>query len=191
MNQAVMLCCLLSSATVVRAADPWADFYDRYEYRSLRKEHLEELRGIFQNPQAEALTGDRHTEKNLRHFIIWSRCEPTELPKTWTAFSRGLFESGATSPIGAVLFYERLGDSAALGYYLHPSKWGQGVMSQAVGALVDVGFKQMGLRRITARVTPGNHRSCRVLFRNGFCYKGRRLVEQDQAWRDVFVLLRP
>jgi RimJ/RimL family protein N-acetyltransferase len=47
-------------------------------------------------------------------------------------------------------------------YVLHPAHWGKGYIVEAMTALVDHGFGELGLHRVTADCDPGNHASARV-----------------------------
>jgi [ribosomal protein S5]-alanine N-acetyltransferase len=47
-------------------------------------------------------------------------------------------------------------------YVLHPSCWGKGYIVEAMTPLVDHGFGELGLHRLTADCDPGNHASARV-----------------------------
>lgn len=59
-----------------------------------------------------------------------------------------------------------------LGYWLDESAWGKGYMSEAVQAVNQYGFEELGLSLITANCYPHNKRSQHVLTRNGFIYEG-------------------
>ena len=73
-----------------------------------------------------------------------------------------------------------------LGYKLDEAAQGQGLMFEALTALVAWGFDEMGLHRIAANYRPTNERSGRVLRRLGFVVEGyaRDYLFIDDAWRD-------
>ncbi|WP_230482527.1 GNAT family N-acetyltransferase [Sphingomonas sp. Leaf21] len=76
--------------------------------------------------------------------------------------------------IGAVgLTPER--DAAELGYWLSPAHWGQGIATEAAGAVVDFGFERLGLARLTSGYFEDNPASGRVLAKLGFVETGRVL----------------
>lgn len=70
--------------------------------------------------------------------------------------------AGALSPDG----------DQELGYSLGPAARGQGLGTEAVGALCAVLERQEGVRRLTAEVRPGNEASLRLLTRLGFMEVG-------------------
>ncbi|MEJ6005515.1 GNAT family protein [Paucibacter sp. AS339] len=86
--------------------------------------------------------------------------------------------------------------NAMLGYSLDAQSLGQGLMNEALRALIQLAFDQpVRLHRIQAAVRPENTPSLAVLRRLGFELEGlsRRYLFIDGAWRDhqVFALLNP
>lgn len=61
---------------------------------------------------------------------------------------------------------------AEVGYALHPDLWGQGLASEALEAVLDHGFRAIGLHSVEATAAPGNAASIRVLERNHFVREG-------------------
>jgi RimJ/RimL family protein N-acetyltransferase len=83
---------------------------------------------------------------------------------------------------------------AELGYWLGADAWGRGYATEAAGAILDFGFRDLGLERIYAQVLEGNDASCRVLEKLGMINEGtrRRHVRKGRKLWDVdmFGLLR-
>jgi len=77
--------------------------------------------------------------------------------------------------IGSVSFHRFGADfhHVEVGYDLHPDYWRQGIMSEAVSAVIDYGFSEMGLHRIEAMIDDANTASKRLLLSLGFQYEGR------------------
>ena len=57
---------------------------------------------------------------------------------------------------------------AEIGYTLHPTHQGRGIMHEAMTAVIDYGFRVMKLHSIEANITPLNKASQRVLERCNF-----------------------
>lgn len=76
--------------------------------------------------------------------------------------------------------------SASVGYWLGRSETGQGFMTEALGALVSVSFRDLHLHRLEAATQPQNTASVRVLERNGFVREGyaRGYLKINGEWRD-------
>jgi ribosomal-protein-alanine N-acetyltransferase len=88
--------------------------------------------------------------------------------------------------VGVVRFnyfikYSRCG---GIGYEAHPDFWGQGLMSEAVRAVVQCGHGRFDLNRIEAWTVPGNGGSDRVLEKAGFRLEG--VQRQKGYFHDVF-----
>jgi len=73
---------------------------------------------------------------------------------------------------------------AELGYWLGVPYWRQGYMTEAARALVDYGFRELGLRRIFARHFGSNPASGRVMQKLGMRCEGV-LREHDLKWGHV------
>jgi ribosomal-protein-alanine N-acetyltransferase len=78
---------------------------------------------------------------------------------------------------------------AEVGYDLAPEYWGQGVMSEALEAILDWGFRQMGLNSVEAQIDPENLGSRRVLEKCGFQQEGhlRQAYCQNGVFTDTTV----
>jgi len=86
--------------------------------------------------------------------------------------------------IGTICYYnldpER--DSAEIGYELLPDYQGQGLMQEAITAVINYGFDVMGLKLITAFSHPNNESSGKLLTRKGFeLDSGHQYVSEADA----------
>lgn len=73
-----------------------------------------------------------------------------------------------------------------LGYAVRRDEWGKGYATDAARTMMDFGFRDLGLRRISAAIGPDNAASIAVAKRLGFRYEGRIRdhVFTNGAWRD-------
>jgi [ribosomal protein S5]-alanine N-acetyltransferase len=82
----------------------------------------------------------------------------------------------------------------SVGYDLARAYWGQGIMTEALGAVIRFGFRHMGLNRIEADADARNPASARVLAKAGFHQEGlqREQFYEDSSFNDLvlFALLR-
>jgi len=78
--------------------------------------------------------------------------------------------------------------NAEIWYKLHPNYWGKGFASEAVQALLDVGFNTFQLHRIEAGCATENIASIRVLEKSGFILEAhtRKLLPIRGEWVDNF-----
>ena len=81
-----------------------------------------------------------------------------------------------------------------ISYILSPEHRGKGIVSEALGAMLDYGFDHMNLHSVEAGVTPGNDASTRMLQRLGFRLEGhlRENFLTDRGFVDslIYSLLR-
>ncbi len=82
--------------------------------------------------------------------------------------------------------------SATLGYWMGRSHSGQGIMTEAVGAVCSDTFARLGLHRIEAATVPENEASRRVLLGNRFQQEGtaRSYLRIGGQWRDHHLFAR-
>ena len=97
--------------------------------------------------------------------------------------------------MGTVSFAKEIKpDILEIGYVLHPDLWGQGLMPEAVAALVDFGFTELELHKIEIAVYDHNPQSQRVAEKLGFQLEARlrKRKKIDGYYRDklIFGLLR-
>ncbi|MEO8923528.1 MAG: GNAT family protein [Caldimonas sp.] len=88
--------------------------------------------------------------------------------------------------IGTCLLFrfEAASARAEIGYVLGRAHWGQGLMREALAALLNGAFGGMALRRIEAEVNTRNHPSAALLVRLGFKKEGllrQRWVTKGRA----------
>jgi len=82
----------------------------------------------------------------------------------------GITLKNSSGLIGTIGFWRivREHHRAEIGYLLHPSYQGKGLMQEAITATIVYGFNTMKLHSIEANVNPGNAASIKILERNKF-----------------------
>jgi RimJ/RimL family protein N-acetyltransferase len=112
---------------------------------------------------------------SLRHAEEWITIASNATPVTHFAIT---IRDEAVGGIGVIV-----GDSRQLavsdhcgeiGYWLGESFWGRGIMSEAVAAITDWAFTELGLVRLHAFVYARNPTSARVLEKANYEYEGRQ-----------------
>lgn len=89
-------------------------------------------------------------------------------PTSFAIAVDGVAVGGISLRVGTDI--ERL--SAELGYWLGESFWGRGIVSEAVAAITDFGFRELRLVRIFAVPFAHNTASHRVLEKAGYQHEG-------------------
>jgi RimJ/RimL family protein N-acetyltransferase len=76
--------------------------------------------------------------------------------------------------------------AAKLGYAVAAEHWGRGYALEMTRLILEFGFNELNLHRITAAIGPDNQRSIAVAERLGMTYEGRLRdhVYTNSAWRD-------
>jgi ribosomal-protein-alanine N-acetyltransferase len=69
---------------------------------------------------------------------------------------------------------------AGIGYELGRSHWRKGIMTEALQAIIETGFREMGLNRIEAVVMPENLASIKLLEKLGFWHEGT--LKEYENW---------
>lgn len=88
--------------------------------------------------------------------------------------------------IGSCSFHQFSPDfrRAATGYDLQRAFWGQGIMFEAMSAILTYGFTELELHRVEAVIDIANERSKALLLKLGFTYEGN--LRQRYSFRDSF-----
>jgi ribosomal-protein-alanine N-acetyltransferase len=101
-------------------------------------------------------------------------------------FRLGLVMKSTRNLIGTIGFYgiDRVNKRAIVGADLKKEHWGNGLMSEALRALIRFGFNEMELNRIEGSTDPQNLRSLRLIERCGFRKEG--VLRQKSYYKGAF-----
>lgn len=103
----------------------------------------------------------------------------------------GIEDKATSALIGTCGFvhWHMAHSSAELGYALSKDYWNQGIMTEVAGAILDFGFRKMGLVRIEARCLVPNAGSAKVMEKIGMSCEGtmRKVVWNKGAHRDLLL----
>ncbi len=80
-------------------------------------------------------------------------------------------------------------DCGEVGYVINPAYRGRGIACEALQAVMDFGFRKLGLHRIEAKYIDGNDASRRVMEKVGMTFEGIRRGEMliKGSYRDIGV----
>jgi RimJ/RimL family protein N-acetyltransferase len=152
-------------------------------------------------PEDAAAIADRAGDRRVARYLI---AVPTPYPPAlalrwiaarimWWHQGRGVTLAIARRAqpaqlLGTVSLRRHARDGRAeLGYWLGADEWGKGYATEAAGAVLDFGFRNLRLQRIYAQVLEGNSASCRVLEKLGLLSEGlrRRHIRKGRKLHDV------
>ena len=104
------------------------------------------------------------------------------------------WKGGDDSALGSVSLHHFGPGRTEVGYDLNPAYWGQGIMTEAMRAVLDTVFGVMEMHRAEATIDIANAASKALLLRLGFTYEGnlRERYPGANGFEDehVFGLLR-
>lgn len=117
--------------------------------------------------------GDAYTDLSAAHRLIDSMQEYYDRKEEirW-----GITRHNEDVVIGMVGFntWHRDDNRASIGFDLLRAAWGQGIMPEALHAIIQFGWDHMGLNRIEADCSADNTASIRVLEKMGFHREGHQ-----------------
>lgn len=140
--------------------------------RGLQPGDTTALHAIFSDPEV------------MRHWSTppWTDEAPAQamiandlaLPEDADEIRLGLVLRESDRLLGTCTLFNRSRQSrrAEIGYALARAAWGQGLMHEALDALLAHGFEAWGLNRVEADIDPRNQASARALERLGFRHEG-------------------
>ena len=109
-----------------------------------------------------------YTRRNAEEFIAGKMRASPEQEPTWAIALDG-------TVVGAIgLSVDARRDTGELHYGLGRSYWGRGLMPEAVAAVIDWGFRERSLAKISAHADLRNRRSWRVMEKLGMTREGVR-----------------
>lgn len=166
----------------------------RLHLRELREEDVPDAFRMFSDPRVMRYIGKPpHTDQaETREFLERNqRLFPAQDGVRWAITPRG-----SDRLIGSCGHWRLMKEHARaeIGYDLMADHWGQGLMSEALQAILRFGFERMGLHSTEAQIDPANARSRAVLLRLGFQLDGvlRENFYYEGQFTDtaVYTLLR-
>jgi ribosomal-protein-alanine N-acetyltransferase len=166
----------------------------RLVLRQIQPEDAEAIFATFSDEQVMEFYG------HLPHRSVEDSRELIRQQHVWYAKREGIrwgiTRKGEKRVIGSCGFYLFDLDSqhAETGYELNRSFWRQGIMTEAMSAILTYAFTELSLHRIEAVVDDVNERSKGLLKKLGFTHEGtlrKRFYFRERFWDEhYFGLLR-
>ena len=98
-----------------------------------------------------------------------------------------VLKENGPEPIGSISVVHIKGKTrcATIGYCMSHAHWGKGIMTEALSALIDFLFDQVGFNRIEAEHDPNNPASGRVMEKAGMTYEG---TSRQEGWSNQGII---
>ena len=155
----------------------------RLHLRPLRIEDAPALHRFFSDPAAMAYFDTAHTDMaQTERWVAGTLAMPAD-----TCREFALVENGEV--IGKAGIWQ----APELGFFLHRDRWGQGLMYEALTALIPHLFALLDLPAIRADVDPRNAASLSLLRNLGFAetHRATRTMQIAGEWCDSVYLTLP
>ncbi len=130
------------------------------------------------------------TEEGARTYWEAQRAiDPSTDPEWFCLAVELMSESRVIGQVGIGVVKTGEPRQGTIGWLLGREFQGQGLATEAAGALMTAGFQEMGLRRITARTGRDNVRSWYLMERLGMRREAHFVQSHlvEGAWRDEFI----
>jgi RimJ/RimL family protein N-acetyltransferase len=138
----------------------------RMRLRPLVARDATDMFEVFSDPQTCTWwTGPAHTKLSQTRETVTAAAE-SQTSQTWAIT---LDDDRA---LGWVYLGDRKSGVAELGFILHRSQWGKGLITEAGFAIIEYAFQTRKLRRLFADADPDNIGSQKVIEKLGFVYEG-------------------
>lgn len=120
------------------------------------------------------LTWPSHTDVDVSKRVIdtWIKGYSDDKNYQWCIELKSIGE--AIGSIGVVDYKENIG-AVEIGYCIGSKYWNQGITSEALNALIQFFFQEVGANRIELRHDPLNPSSGKVMLKCGLKYEGTRI----------------
>ncbi|MGV1792190.1 GNAT family N-acetyltransferase [Rhizobium sp. A37_96] len=157
---------------------------DRLRLREASMDDCDAFQALISIPDVTRFTNwpDAPKKTQMQRYLKWM----DKIFSKGTGCAWIIEDRVAGQLLGGIRFnwIDRRARCAEVGYELHPSAWGKGLMSDAARAVAQCGFEEFSLNRIEAWTLPGNTASDRVLEKAGFRYEGT--LRQKARFKEAF-----
>lgn len=145
---------------------------NRLQLRQIQAIDAEALYAIFSDEEAMQFYGHEPHRSLVETRVSIEQTQARYRQRE--AIRWGIIFKGEDQVIGSCSFhhFDPGFHRSETGYELHRAYWGQGIMTEAMSAILTYGFAELGLHRIEAIIDNANERSKSLLLKLGFTYEG-------------------
>ena len=139
----------------------------------------------FEPDDAEAMYKNWASDPEVTKFLTWPPHKSVDITRKlidmWVSeysqpdsYSWVIVLKEINEPIGsiAVVKLDEATSTAQIGYCLGREWWHRGIMTEALGAVIDFAFDEIGANRVEAVHDPNNPNSGKVMLKCGMKYEG-------------------
>lgn len=127
-----------------------------------------------------------NTEEETQQYIVEVLDQQLAKPRTSFTFAVVWKETNEVIGAGELSAIDNMNQSGEIGYILHPDFWRRGIATEVTLLLLEFGFRNKELNRISASCDLQNIGSQKVLEKSGMVKEGllRQNLRMKKGWRD-------
>ncbi|AQU80816.1 MULTISPECIES: GNAT family protein [Planococcus] len=127
-----------------------------------------------------------NTEKETQQYLVDVLEQQVTNPRTSFTFAVVWKQTNEVIGAGELSAIDNMNQSGEIGYILHPNFWRRGIAAEVTLLLLEFGFRNKELNRISASCDLQNSGSQNVLEKSGMVKEGllRQNLRMKKGWRD-------
>jgi ribosomal-protein-alanine N-acetyltransferase len=178
-----------------REPDPLFDRFpnietERFHLRRLTVADAPYLFHILSNPEVAKFSGRQPLQRMNEAVEVLRDIGLDFATRRASRWGVSIGEKGRVIATVGLHAWDRYHRHISIGFDVAQDRWGEGIASEAVGAVIEFAFDQLGLHRVEADVISNNASCLTVLNRLGFEREGRQKERLflDGAYHDLDLL---
>lgn len=162
------------------------NFFEHYHLSKHTRDDAPQIAESLSNPLIAGQLRYVPEPYTLSHALIWfDRLDEDQKTPETAPFRWAIRETSSGKFIGDISLKIMEEGKYQLGYWLAHEYWGQGIMTSAIAAVLEIVEKENPkVKAVVASVKEGNYGSRRVVEKNGFSFVGqhKECTGEDAYW---------
>ncbi len=136
----------------------------------------------------------------VTRYLLWAPHDSLDYTRSYLKQVERCYRQGTFHDFGVILKennrligtcgfarIDEANSTAEAGYVLNPDYWGKGIATEALSAVIALGFEKRGFNRIESRYMVDNQASRRVMEKNGMSFEGihRQMIFVRDGYEDI------
>lgn len=162
---------------------------DRLLLRKIKRADLTQVFRGLSDPAVTRYYGVHYQsiEATKEQMRWYRRLHRKDFGRVWALVVKN--EGDTLQGVIAIYNWNKKNQSAEIGFWIMPPYQQQGMITEALKALIPAAFSHMRLHRLFATTEPENIASIRTLHTTGFSYEGyqREIEKKGDGWVDLLM----
>lgn len=136
----------------------------------------------------------------VTRYLLWAPHDSLDYTRSYLKQVERCYRQGTFHDFGVILKennrligtcgfarIDEANSTAEAGYVLNPDYWGKGIATEALSAVIALGFEKRGFNRIESRYMVDNQASRRVMEKSGMSFEGihRQMIFVRDGYEDI------